>query len=267
MGKTICGKSRVLLGFIAAIGIIGAIVACGGEPAAEPDTAANRTNGPRVPIQFTPPTLHPGATSASGAMEEATPKPATQPRPQPPPELPAAIMPTAPREPAAAIMPTPPPEPTAASTPAAAVMIMPTPPPKPAPAPMPAGSPETDRAALVALYNATDGDNWTNNTNWLSATVPIGEWYGVTTDENGRVTVLNMHIKGLSGEIPPELGNLASLKKLELFTNQLSGEIPPELGNLASLEGLYLQDNQLSGCVPLTLLRKGIHVQAGLPDC
>ena len=43
MGKTICGKSRVLLGFIAAIGIIGAIVACGGEPAAEPDTAANRT--------------------------------------------------------------------------------------------------------------------------------------------------------------------------------------------------------------------------------
>ena len=156
---------------------------------------------------------------------------------------------------------------------------------------MPAGSPETDRAALVALYNATDGDNWTDNSNWLSADTPIGEWYGVTTDENGRVTVLNMHIKRLSGEIPLELGNLASLKKLELFTNQLSGEIPPELGNLASLKKLYLQDNQLSGeippelgnlanlewldlfenelsgCVPLTLLRKGISVQAGLPDC
>ena len=29
-------------------------------------------------------------------------------------------------------------------------------------------NPSTDRAALVALYNATDGDNWANNTNWLS---------------------------------------------------------------------------------------------------
>ena len=26
----------------------------------------------------------------------------------------------------------------------------------------------TDRAALVALYDATEGPNWTNNTNWLS---------------------------------------------------------------------------------------------------
>ena len=43
-----------------------------------------------------------------------------------------------------------------------------------------------DRDALVALYNATDGDNWTNNTNWLSDE-PLGQWYGVTTDENRRV--------------------------------------------------------------------------------
>ena len=37
----------------------------------------------------------------------------------------------------------------------------------------------TDRAALVALYNATDGDNWGNNTNWgsdmpLSPNPPMG---------------------------------------------------------------------------------------------
>ena len=25
----------------------------------------------------------------------------------------------------------------------------------------------TERDALVALYNSTDGDNWTENTNWL----------------------------------------------------------------------------------------------------
>ena len=44
---------------------------------------------------------------------------------------------------------------------------------------------EMDRSALVALYNATDGDNWTNNTNWLSDE-PLGDWFGVTTDADGR---------------------------------------------------------------------------------
>ena len=38
------------------------------------------------------------------------------------------------------------------------------------------------RAVLVTLYEATDGANWNDNTNWLSA-APLGEWYGVTTDE------------------------------------------------------------------------------------
>ena len=47
-------------------------------------------------------------------------------------------------------------------------------------------SPETDREALVALYNATDGKYWFQNTNWLSD-FPLGEWNGVTTDDAGRV--------------------------------------------------------------------------------
>ena len=45
----------------------------------------------------------------------------------------------------------------------------------------------TDRAALVALYNATDGKNWRINRHWLSDE-PIGLWYGVATDRNGHVT-------------------------------------------------------------------------------
>ena len=36
-----------------------------------------------------------------------------------------------------------------------------------------------DRAALMALYNATDGPNWVDNTNWLTD-APLGEWYGVS---------------------------------------------------------------------------------------
>ena len=84
---------------------------------------------------------------------------------------------------------------------------------------------ETDREALVALYNATGGPNWRRNNNWLSD-VPISEWEGVTTDGNGRVTELGLPGNELSGEIPPELGNLANLTKLWLTENQLSGEAP-----------------------------------------
>ena len=114
------------------------------------------------------------------------------------------------------------------------------------------GSVAGDRLALVALYNATDGANWTNNTNWLSNEA-LSEWFGVSTDVNGRVTRLYLHLNGLNGAIPVELGGLASLQELFLFRNGLSGEIPEELGNLTSLTRLHLSQNELSGEIPAEL--------------
>ena len=67
---------------------------------------------------------------------------------------------------------------------------------------------DIDHAALVALYNTTGGTFWTNNHKWLSD-APIGEWYGVTTDSNGRVVSLDINRNRLRGEIPADLGNLA----------------------------------------------------------
>ena len=115
-----------------------------------------------------------------------------------------------------------------------------------------AGDSDTDRAALVALYNATGGANWGNNGNWLS-NAPMGEWHGVTTDSDGRVTHLHLYSNQLTGEIPAELGSLPSLEVLDLRTNQLTGEIPAELGDLTNLEGLDLYGNQLTGAIPAEL--------------
>ena len=110
-----------------------------------------------------------------------------------------------------------------------------------------------DRSTLVALYNATDGPNWVDNTNWLTD-APLGEWYGVSTDGRGRVVRLDLRGEsvphGLRGELPPELGGLANLNVLDLRNNDLSGAIPPELGGLAYLNVLDLRYNDLSGAIP-----------------
>ncbi len=108
---------------------------------------------------------------------------------------------------------------------------------------------DSDRAALVAFYQSTNGLNWTNKANWLSDQ-QMGAWHGVTTDGSGRVTHLELPQNGMTGQIPPELGNLDNLLLLNLSWNRLSGPIPPELGNLASLTSVYLHGNGLSGPLP-----------------
>ena len=112
---------------------------------------------------------------------------------------------------------------------------------------------KSDRDALVALYNATDGPNWTSNSNWLSKR-PLSEWYGVTTDDvSGRVTGLSLSSNLLRGSLPADLGQLTNLKNLNLSNNRLNGTIPSELGDLAHLEDLDLGINELSGSIPTSL--------------
>ena len=112
--------------------------------------------------------------------------------------------------------------------------------------------PDSDRAALITLYNATGGANWMNRTGWLSA-APMGEWDGVTTDESGRVVQLLLRENNLAGRIPVDLGNLTALTRLDFQGNKLTGSIPSTLGNLSNLDRLDLDHNQLTGQIPTQL--------------
>ena len=142
----------------------------------------------------------------------------------------------------------------------------------------PLPTPSVDKPGLVSLYDSTEGDNWADNTNWLT-NVPVGEWHGVTTSDGARGRVSGLLLMGnrlagripstigdltnletlrltdnsLRGEIPSELGSLKSLQVLELAHNSLSGEIPPELGGLTNLQSLELFDNRLWGAIPSEL--------------
>ena len=150
---------------------------------------------------------------------------------------------------------------------------VPTPPATPTPSPTPPAAPDVldegmaaDRAALVTFYQATGGGDWERDDSWLSG-APMGEWYGVETDDNGRVVGIDLRENSLSGRIPGELGGLTYLQWLFLnndafscqeppcratspTANRLTGTIPPELGQLTNLESLYLALNPLTGEIP-----------------
>ena len=112
--------------------------------------------------------------------------------------------------------------------------------------------PLTECEALVALYNQTNGESWTNHTGWLVTNTPCS-WYGVAC-ALGHVTQMSLNSNILNGTIPAELGNLPNLARLSLTGNQLVGSIPSSLGGLAeSVRTWLLSSNQLSGSIPAEL--------------
>ena len=108
------------------------------------------------------------------------------------------------------------------------------------------GSSASDRAVLVALYNATGGGTSWFAPNWLSD-LPLDRWGGVGTDGDGRVISLDLrggfygNLSGsLTGSLPPELGNLTNLENLNLSGNELVGMVPQSFLNFKKLRDLNL---------------------------
>ena len=125
-----------------------------------------------------------------------------------------------------------------------------------------------DCDTLLGLQESLAGDA---SLNW-DADLAIAEWEGVTVSRSPRsgsprrVTSLQLAGKGLTGVLPPVLGDLTGLDALSLAGNELSGGIPNELVNLANLSVLALDDNNLTGSIPsdlgnlTTLIWLGLHI-------
>ena len=115
---------------------------------------------------------------------------------------------------------------------------------------------EVERAALIAIYNATGGSNWERSDNWCSDK-PLDQWYGVRTNSEGRVDKIELH-GNITGQIPPEIGDLTELTWLSISNSLLPdnsdyGPLPSEIGNLKKLETLAIQGYPLSGKIPESL--------------
>ena len=108
----------------------------------------------------------------------------------------------------------------------------------------------SDSLALVAIYQATSGGQWTNNTNWLKG--PVSSWYGVTI-LNKRVYQLILWDNGLSGFIPNEIGNLTEMVELIIGQSNLYGPIPNSIGQLTNLDVLDLRHSGVQGKIPASL--------------
>ncbi|WP_195760083.1 PKD domain-containing protein [Flavobacterium sp. LC2016-23] len=124
-----------------------------------------------------------------------------------------------------------------------------------------------DKAALIALYNSTNGSAWTNVVNgngpWpindpnsvvttWNPTTKTG-WYGITVGSDGRVNNLNLYNNNLIGNLPSEIGQLNAIQAIDIRLNQLTGNIPPQIGQLNNLISLFFSYNKFNGSIPLEI--------------
>lgn len=115
------------------------------------------------------------------------------------------------------------------------------------------------RDALTAIYDSLDGPNWKESDNWGTRT-ELSTWSGVETDGAGNPTTLFLFYNDLAGRIPVnELLKLEHLRSLQLgFNFNITGTIPPELGDMKSLRRIYLHHNALTGTLPEELSKLDI---------
>ena len=110
---------------------------------------------------------------------------------------------------------------------------------------------QRDSLALVALYNSTDGSNWTIP--W-DLNTPIDTWSGVNLNENYCVTALDLVGNNLNGSIDTSFYNLGNLTFLELsFNDALIGELNNNINKLPQLEFLSILGTNITGVIPNTI--------------
>ncbi|XP_059310939.1 leucine-rich repeat receptor-like serine/threonine-protein kinase BAM2 [Lycium ferocissimum] len=110
---------------------------------------------------------------------------------------------------------------------------------------------KTDKSSLLALKSHITSDpDEILSTNWSSLT-SVCNWIGITCgSHHKRVTALNISEMGLTGSVPPQLGNLSFLVSFDLSFNNFHSKLPPEFSRLQRLRVIDLSYNNFTGEIP-----------------
>ena len=121
--------------------------------------------------------------------------------------------------------------------------------------------PVEELEALMDMYTSLDGENWTNNSNWVGAIEEgkeasdynVTTWSGITTGiVNGQkhITRIDLYARGLAGEFEESIGNFTALNRFNVGSNDIAGSLPTSFGDLTSLTYLDLSRNDFTGALP-----------------
>lgn len=133
---------------------------------------------------------------------------------------------------------------------------------------------EDQRAYLIKFFESTGGENWKDNTNWLSDR-PISEWYGLSVSENtGELFTIKLEDNNLVGVLPDGFSILLTSRIIRLNNNVLNGELPKDFDRMVEPMLLNMSYNNLTGSIPsnvcdsrVTLNIKYNRLSGVLPEC
>ncbi len=118
-----------------------------------------------------------------------------------------------------------------------------------------------ERAALIKLFNANNGNNWDDFTkqNWCSDQ-PLELWRGIEMTPDGKhVQSVWINDDNLKGQIPKEIADLTELEVFKMINpSGIPNEgypLPSEIGNLKKLKNLTLWTYTVSGTVPKSIYK------------
>lgn len=116
--------------------------------------------------------------------------------------------------------------------------------------PLLAQIPASEKEALIALYNSTNGVNWDEMVRWDLTKDPT-KWQGVAIRDN-HVVALVLSRSNLVGTLPEGiLSKLPMLETLDLAGNTgLTGAVPQDITSLTKLKQLILPRTGFTGEFP-----------------
>eukprot|EP00956_Cyclotella_meneghiniana_P002689 scaffold3165_cov62-Cyclotella_meneghiniana.AAC.11 len=106
---------------------------------------------------------------------------------------------------------------------------------------------DNERNSLEAIYEATNGPNWTNNDGWMSNETDHCDWYGITCNSENYVIRIELKDNNLVGQFPVYTNN-EDHNEYRTFSSYWF-ETKYGLADLYHLQTVNLADNKLTGTI------------------